>query len=303
MSRPVSWDLEPTEEERLLDDQVRRFAKTLRAHARRTEAEGLSAELRDTWGGLGLDRAADLGLRVYANVLAQLGFGDAAATLALDGSVAGTAVDLDGRLRVVDGRLTGTLPLVCGRTASLDVLCRTDEGARRYRLDDGFDAVEVDVGALDAVGGSRVVLDAAAVPTAMDVASASAWLARRRLPLAAVLVGLSRAAYEYARDYCLERVTFGRKVAHHQAVAFLLADMATSVEAAAVTLDFGACAETTDALDQAWVQACETALFCTDLGVQLLGAAGYVSDHPVEKWMREARAATLLLGGRDGRVG
>jgi len=115
-----------------------------------------------------------------------------------------------------------------------------------------------------------------------------------RLEVAAILCGVSQAAYEHAREYCLVRTTFGRKVAHHQGVAFMLADMAIAVEAAWLMVDARH--------PLAFLQARECALAVTVDAVQLLGAAGYVRDHPVEKWMREARELSLMFGGEDGAL-
>jgi len=115
-----------------------------------------------------------------------------------------------------------------------------------------------------------------------------------RLEMAAILCGVSRAAYEHARAYCLERTTFGRVVAHHQGVAFMLADMAIAVEAAWLMVDAQH--------SLAFLQARECALSVTVDAVQLLGAAGYVKDHPVEKWMREARELTMSFGGEDAAL-
>jgi alkylation response protein AidB-like acyl-CoA dehydrogenase len=49
----------------------------------------------------------------------------------------------------------------------------------------------------------------------------------------------------------------------------------------------------------AWLEAREASLMVTDRGVQLLGGHGYMDDHPVEKWMRDARGLALLFGGED----
>ena len=127
-------------------------------------------------------------------------------------------------------------------------------------------------------------------------------LAELRVGVAALLTGQSRAALEYSSAYVQERVAFGRRVADHQGVGFLIADAAMSVEAAelmvcrsAWELDEGRLAGAADA----WLEAAECALATTSLGVQLLGGHGYMKDHPVEKWMRDARALSHLWGGVD----
>ncbi len=114
---------------------------------------------------------------------------------------------------------------------------------------------------------------------------------------AARAVGVAAAAYEYARAYAEQRVAFGKPIGHFQAVAFTLADMATAVDGArwmvwkaAWALDRG---PATAEAAAAQAQAMEAAWFCTNFAVQVLGGAGYVQDHPVEKWMREAKVLSL----------
>ncbi len=115
---------------------------------------------------------------------------------------------------------------------------------------------------------------------------------------AARAVGLAGAAFEYARSYAEERIAFGKPIGHFQAVAFLVADMATAVDAArwllwkaAWTVDQKQPA--TGELAAAQAQALEAAFFCANSAVQVLGGAGYVQDHPVEKWMRDAKVLSL----------
>ncbi len=123
-----------------------------------------------------------------------------------------------------------------------------------------------------------------------------------RLAMAALAVGLSRAAYEYSRDYAKEREVFGVKVAQKQAIAFMLAEMATEIEAmrllvweAAWMLDN----QKEDASKQAYLAltgATDMAMIVTDRAVQILGGHGYVRDHPVELWMRNGRGIAMLTG-------
>lgn len=123
-----------------------------------------------------------------------------------------------------------------------------------------------------------------------------------RTGLAAMAVGLSRAALEYARDYAKEREAFGVKIAQKQAVAFMLAEMATEVEAirllaweAAWMMDAGK----EEAATQAYLAltgAADMAMMVTDRAVQILGGHGYIREHPVERWMRNGRGIPALLG-------
>lgn len=122
-----------------------------------------------------------------------------------------------------------------------------------------------------------------------------------RIALSALGVGQARAAYEYARDYAKERVAFGEPIAHRQSIAFMLAEMAIDVDAtrlmtweAAWKLDKGQNA-THDAYLAA-TYASDVSLKVTDGAVQVLGGHGYIREHPVELWLRNARSLSTLLG-------
>jgi len=127
-------------------------------------------------------------------------------------------------------------------------------------------------------------------------------LASARVTMAALAVGLSKAAFEYARDYAKDRDVFGVKVAQKQAIAFMLAEMATEIEAirlvtweAAWMLDAGK----EDAARQAYLSligAMDMAMMVTDRAVQVLGGHGYIREHPVELWMRNGRGIATLTG-------
>jgi len=122
-----------------------------------------------------------------------------------------------------------------------------------------------------------------------------------RVAWAALAVGVARAAYEYALDYARERKAFGEAIAQRQAIAFMLAEMATEIEAArllvweaAWLLDQGR-----DASREAYLArnlADDMALMVADRAVQVLGGHGYIRDHPVELWLRDARGFAVLEG-------
>jgi len=122
-----------------------------------------------------------------------------------------------------------------------------------------------------------------------------------RLGIAACAVGLAQAALDYATAYARERQQFGSPIIDFQGVGFLLADMATQVAAArALTL---AAARLRDAGRPYSVEAAKAKLFATDAAmrvttdaVQVLGGYGYVSDHPVERYMREAKVLQIVEG-------
>jgi alkylation response protein AidB-like acyl-CoA dehydrogenase len=122
-----------------------------------------------------------------------------------------------------------------------------------------------------------------------------------RVALAALAVGAARGAFEYARDYAKTRETFGRPIAQYQAIAFMLAEMAIEIDAAramtweaAWTLDQGKEAGRPAALAKQYAD--EAALFVTDRAVQILGGHGYIREHPVERWLRDARGFATILG-------
>jgi len=127
-------------------------------------------------------------------------------------------------------------------------------------------------------------------------------LAVSRVAVAALGVGLSRAAFEYARDYAKDRDVFGVKVAQKQAIAFMLAEMATEIESirlltweAAWMFDEGK-EEANKYAYLAHTGAIDMAMMVTDRAVQILGGHGYIREHPVEMWMRTGRGIPAFTG-------
>ena len=153
-----------------------------------------------------------------------------------------------------------------------------------------------------------LVLDDAQIPTdrllgeegqgfaiAMDFFEAS------RPQVAASAVGIARAAFEYATGYARQREAFGKPLVSKQGVSFKLADMAMEIEAARL-LVWRACAAV-DAGDDAVLLgsyakgfAADAAMRATTDAVQLLGGAGIMDDHPVEKWFRDAKVMQIVEG-------
>jgi alkylation response protein AidB-like acyl-CoA dehydrogenase len=122
-----------------------------------------------------------------------------------------------------------------------------------------------------------------------------------RIGVAAQALGIARAAFEEARAYALDRKTFGKPIAQHQAIQFMLADMATQVEAArrlyreaARVRDAGADGAT--AASMAKLFASDTAMRVTTDAVQIHGGYGYVKDYPVERAYRDAKLTTIGEG-------
>jgi acyl-CoA dehydrogenase len=126
-------------------------------------------------------------------------------------------------------------------------------------------------------------------------------LDRTRPGVAAMAVGIARAAFEFASEYSKERVQFGVPIAMHQAVAFMIADMATKVEAArllvwqsAVQLDQGK--RNTLASSHAKRFSADSAMEVTVDAVQVYGGYGFIKEYPVEKLMRDAKIMQLYEG-------
>jgi acyl-CoA dehydrogenase len=126
-------------------------------------------------------------------------------------------------------------------------------------------------------------------------------LDRTRPGVCALAVGIARAAFEFASEYAKERVQFGVPIAMHQAVAFMIADMATKIEAArlltwesAVLLDQGR--RNTLVASHAKRFAADTAMEVTVDAVQVYGGYGFIKEYPVEKLMRDAKIMQLYEG-------
>jgi len=126
-------------------------------------------------------------------------------------------------------------------------------------------------------------------------------LDRTRPAVSSMAVGIARAAFEFASEYSKERVQFGVPIAMHQAVAFMIADMATKIEASrllvwesAVLLDQGK--RNTLVSSHAKRFAADTAMEVTVDAVQVYGGYGFIKEYPVEKLMRDAKIMQLYEG-------
>jgi alkylation response protein AidB-like acyl-CoA dehydrogenase len=122
-----------------------------------------------------------------------------------------------------------------------------------------------------------------------------------RIEVAAASLGIARAALEYARDYAGTRQAFGQPISRYQGLSFPMADAATRLHAARLlTWEAARAADRGQPIDaraaMAKLFASETAVEVTGLAMQVLGGHGYVEDHPVEKWLRDARLETIEEG-------
>lgn len=335
-------DFGESEELSILRDTVARFAQDeLRPRHREFEAARAVAadvraqydemqlarvELPEELGGVGLGMAArvlvleelgaaDPGAAVALDplgpayyVLSECGGGDAIKTWALPllerpGTRAWLHVDERGALSIGNGVVTGTVPWVAAE--SLDLLAVLTRASAAL-VDVSAAGIEAVRGSgLRAAGGASLRLDGAPVLAHWNDADAAARaLARVRIHVAALMIGVMREAAEYSREYAMGREAFGRPIAHHQGLAFLIADMHSAVEGprllvqrAAWLADSGA--DFADAAATAFAEVAESAMFVTPNALQILGGAGFMQDYPVEKYMREARTLGLLAGGID----
>jgi acyl-CoA dehydrogenase len=126
-------------------------------------------------------------------------------------------------------------------------------------------------------------------------------LERTRPGVGAGALGIARAAHEYALEYALQRKTFGKPIAAHQAIAFKLADMATEIEAARLLIWKAAWAANHNLpfaknASMAKLKAGDVAMRVTDDAIQILGGYGYIRDFPVEKWHRDAKIYQIWEG-------
>jgi alkylation response protein AidB-like acyl-CoA dehydrogenase len=126
-------------------------------------------------------------------------------------------------------------------------------------------------------------------------------IASMQVAIAAMAIGLSKAAMDYALPYAKEREVWGVPIAQRQSIAFMLAEMAIEIESirllvweAAWRLD-----ESLDASKEAYLAltgAADMAMMTTDRAVQVLGGHGYIREHPVELWMRNGRGIGSMTG-------
>ena len=120
--------------------------------------------------------------------------------------------------------------------------------------------------------------------------------------MAAQAVGVARAAFEYARDYATERESFGSPIIEHQGTAFPLADVAAAIDSARL-LTWRAAWMAAHKVPFAQAEgsmsklvASEIAVQATERAVQTLGGWGYIYDHPVERWYRDAKVFSIYEG-------
>jgi len=137
------------------------------------------------------------------------------------------------------------------------------------------------------------------------MAVALSTLERTRLGAGAQAVGIAQGAIDYATAYAKERISFGKPIIEHQAIAFKLADMETKT-AAARELLYKACAmadrddpQLARYSSMAKLFASDTAMEVTIEAIQVLGGFGYVDEYPVERMMRDAKITQIYEGTNE----
>ncbi|MBI4759976.1 MAG: acyl-CoA dehydrogenase family protein [Chloroflexota bacterium] len=360
------YSFDPTEEQQMLIDAVRKYAANdLRPAAREAEEGGelpkkliskgwelglLQASIPEAYGGFG-ERSAVTGVLAVE----EMAFGDLAGTLAvMTPSLFATPILLAGTEeqkqeylpKVIEGdwapytaalieyafdfdplalrtiaALAGDEYVLNGEKAFVPFAKEAEALLVYANLDgqtQGFivpkDAAGLTIGgereklmSLNALPMYRVKLENVKVPAANRLGGASGHdfepiLASMRLAAASAAVGVANAAFEYSKNYAKEREAFGVKIAQKQAIAFMLAEMRTEIEAsrlltweAAWKLDAGKEDAFTEAY-LAYMGAADMAMMVTDRAVQILGGHGYIREHPVEMWMRNGRGFAMFTG-------
>jgi len=149
---------------------------------------------------------------------------------------------------------------------------------------------------------ARLGYDKDGISTGPGAIGAMLMLEATRPLVAAGALGIARAAYEFARDYSLERTSFGKPISKHQAIAFKLADMATEIDAARL-LTWRAGWMTANNIPYAHGEGSMAKLFSGDVAmrvtvdaVQVLGGYGYIKEYPVERFMRDAKIYQIWEG-------
>jgi alkylation response protein AidB-like acyl-CoA dehydrogenase len=226
--------------------------------------------------------------------------------------------------------LTGTKCWMSG-VAQADwytVFAKTGEVSSRQHSDITCFIVErewegVSVGSLDRKMGVRgvdtgeLVLDGVRVPPSNVVGGVGGFrlamlgLNSMRPIVAARGIGLAEGALMYAVEYAEQREMFGGREADMQGIQWEIAKLATEIEAARLLTYRAAWLADQGKFDREWVPflsmakyyATELAVRASGMAVQLLGAAGYMKDHPTELWYRDARQLTIVEGTTQVQLG
>lgn len=329
----ISFEI--SEEEKLISETSGSFAQILRDGMRKWEKEGVSDDIILKYRELGFtfaDIPEELGghnIGFFKKILSlqKLSTGCASATLFLElpaislhliansnlpdsqkikykdeilENPLGIYIDFDENFSVSE-TVSGKAFSVPGRNIKKFALIKKENV---YIFDD-FDIIPRKPLALDAVGINEVVLDSKKACDSFKLKDeGKLFTSIVRLYLSAILCGILKASFDYTSKYAMEREAFGKKIAHHQGLAFVLSDFSIATSASELYTWQGAWAIDTHqenffhTIADVFSFVSENSEKFTVWGVQILGGHGFVKDHPVEKWMREAKAISLLFGGK-----
>lgn len=198
------------------------------------------------------------------------------------------------------------------------LLARSDPKAKAGKAFTGFiidaDSPGVNIGKKEwnlgqhASDTRQIIFDDVKVPAAnvlgaegMGFKIAMGAFDRTRPPVAAGAVGLAQRALDEATKYALERKTMGKVIAEHQAIAFMLADMATGIETARLAMQKAAWEVDQGRRNTYWASiakswSSDVANKCATDAVQIFGGYGFNSEYPVEKLMRDAKIYQIYEG-------
>ena len=202
-----------------------------------------------------------------------------------------------------------------------DVASRAHDSITAFIVERGFEGVEV--GRTDhkmgvkGVDTGELVLTDVRVPAENVIGEVGGFrlamlgLNAMRPIVAARGIGLAEGALMYATDYVQQRAAFGQTIADFQGIQWEIAKCAVDIEAArlltyrsAVMADRGHYTKQyVPYLSMAKYHATELAVRASSLAVQLLGAAGYMEDHPTEQWYRDAKQLTIVEGTSQVQLG
>lgn len=337
------FTLEPSEDLALVADTARKLAESeLIPQLREAEsARSVSPVLKSTWQQVGLsalelpESSDGAGLGCVARVLVneELAAADAGAAVALDpfGPAMTTLLEvgheeavaqlvstvehgvgrtlfvseLDAQIEIASDRIEIDAPWVMAEAAAAVVVLTGDDAVL---ITENLEFESVRGAGLRAAGAARLTVRGAPIAGRWsNPKGARRALARARLYYASLLLGVMRASCDFSADYAQQREAFGKPIAHHQALAFLITEMRMSLDAARLVVHEAAWRVDSNlpcAIEaaSAWAECIEAARSIGPNGVQILGGHGFMQDYPVEKHMREARALGLLCGGFDAAI-
>lgn len=176
-------------------------------------------------------------------------------------------------------------------TPGMKMVSRLDKMGQRASVQNEITFENVEVPAINLIGGEGY-----------GFLIAMKTFDRTRTGVAAAAVGNAQSAFDYSREWAKKRIQFGHPVTALQGVSFMLADMATEIEAARMLVWRAAWAYDTQQKDFSKLSAMSK-YFATDVAmkvttdaVQVMGGEGYSKEHPVEKMMRDAKLSQIYEG-------